>query len=418
VDHLDRIRHVLLEKFGLATISRPDLVRALERMLCAHPEHSAAMVGQVEQSPALLRELAGHVTLSESYFARHPDQIDAVVSHLLPRIAAGQKVAIWSAGCARGEEPLTLALKLSDACGPEAMSRVQIVGSDIDGASIEVARSGLFSQWSLRTATPEVLRHFERQANGQYRIRKALLDVVEFHHASIQDHVAQFAPRSFTVILFRNVGIYLSSSALGDIHRAFHRVLTESGLLAQAATDPLPSSQWFHSHNAPAPGLMHPVTSSACAVNREPSFRAAVICPKASVRRDKPQTSCLSSGRIATSRERRLSSVPTFERELALPVPRPKQSLASAQARIEEGEALAAVEALRATLYLTPEDHLARYWYCIALRAANSSAKALQQARSLRVEIGRSPKDQMLSDELTTIGELRQAVEELLEEMQ
>ena len=95
-----------------------------------------------------------------------------------------------------------------------------------------------------------------------------------------------------------------------------------------------------------------------------------------------------------------------------------KQALASVQSRIEDGKALEAVEALRATLYLAPDDHLARYWYCIALRAANSNAKALQQARILWAETGSCPKDQMLSDELTTIGELRQAVEELLEEVQ
>lgn len=418
MDHLDRIRHILLERFGLATISRPDVARGLERMLGTHPERSATVLGQLEQSPALLSELAGHVTLSESYFARHPEQIDAVVHHLMPRIAAGHKVVVWSAGCARGEEPLTLALRLSDACGPQAMSRVQILGSDIDGASIEVARSGLFSQWSLRSATPDVLRHFERQASGHYRIRKALLDVVEFHHASIQDHVAQFAPRTLSVILFRNVGIYLSSCALDDLHRAFHRVLTESGLLAQAATDPLPSVAWFRARDRGPPGLLRPTTSAPQAVDREQaSSRAAATSRRADARRNKSHSSRLSTGWISAKRDGRSGSVPRLEGAPALST-EPRRVLESVQARIEEGEALKAVEVLRATLYMNPEDHLARYWYCIALRAANSSAKALQQASSLRVEIGRCPQDQMLSDERTTIGELQKAVVELLEEMQ
>lgn len=418
MDQVDRIRHVLLEKFGLATISRNDVLQALERMHGVPSEALVGLVSQFEHSPSLIKALAGQVTLSESYFARHPDQFDAVVNALLPLIATGTDVNVWSAGCARGEEPLTVALRLFDACGPAAMAHVHIVATDIDGDSIEVAKSGLFTQWSLRTATPDMLRHFERQTSGQYQIRKELRALVEFHHSSIQDHVAHLAPRSIDVILFRNVGIYLSREALDDIHRSFHHVLRESGLLVQATTDPAPTLEWFYPQSATVPGLMRPVHAPTCQSGGE-TLRRFGANRKSTEKRHGKIRNATEANRGGIPNKRRLSSqTSTAPSPTSRYAVGPTPSLASAQAQLERGDAQQAIEVLRAALYLTSDDYLARYWYCIALRTVHSNARALQQARHLFVQLKNRPRDEVLVDGVTTTTELQQAVSELLEELQ
>ncbi len=53
------------------------------------------------------------VTIKESYFFRAPQQFELIRQHVLPRLmkarARQRHLRVWSAACARGEEPATLA---------------------------------------------------------------------------------------------------------------------------------------------------------------------------------------------------------------------------------------------------------------------------------------------------------------------
>ncbi|HKY34296.1 MAG TPA: CheR family methyltransferase [Polyangiaceae bacterium] len=392
--------------------------QALSRVYEHRAEPVSELAGHIARSPELLHELAGHLTLSESYFDRHPNQVDAVMKFILPRIAEGKIVRIWSAGCARGEEPYTIAMKVFEAHGLGVMPRVQILGTDIDGASIKTAKSGRFTRWSLRSAPPRLLRHFEKLPTGEYQLRPALQGWVDFQHTSIQDHASRLAPQSLDVVLFRNVAIYLSREALRDIHCAFHRVLSPSGLLIQAATDPLPAPRWFHARSSIAPGMMRPAHPYDDGQQLPPLTETKVPVRRASDRLTK-QSHALRPGKIATQRAD--SQPPKPQRALrSEPATRaPSQEfLLSVQVKLEQGDALGAITALRSALYLTPDDHLVRYWYCVALSAAAWYARALQQARQLKAQLSGGDSSQVLGDETTTIGELRQAVEEMLEELQ
>ena len=418
MDPLEHLRQVILDKFGLATISRDDVGQALSRVYEHRAEPVSELALLVARSPELLHELAGHLTLSESYFDRHPDQIDAAMKFILPRIAEGKIVRIWSAGCARGEEPYTIAMKLFEAHGLGVMPRVQILGTDIDGTVIKTAKSGRFTSWSLRSTAPGLLRHFEKQPTGEYQIRPALQGWVDFKHTSIQDHASRLAAQSLDVVLFRNVAIYLSREALDEIHCAFHRALSPSGLLVQAATDPLPAPRWFHARTLAAPGMMRPTHPHDDKQELPPLTEIKALARRATDGRTK-QSQSLRQGKVAKRRADSLSPEPqrALRSEPATRV-QSQEFLLSVQVQLEQGDALGAITALRSALYLTPDDHLVRYWYCVALGAAAWHARALQQARQLKAQLSGWDSNQVLGDETTTIGELRQAVEEMLEELQ
>src|SRR5262245_25105777 len=58
------------------------------------------------------------ISVQETFFWREMDQIRALVEHLIPRWMAetkGKPLRIWSAACATGEEPLTIAMAISEA---------------------------------------------------------------------------------------------------------------------------------------------------------------------------------------------------------------------------------------------------------------------------------------------------------------
>lgn len=398
MDPLEHLRQVVLDRFGLATISRDDVGQALSRVFEHRAERVSELAGQVVRSTELLHELAGHLTLSESYFDRHPDQIDAAVRFILLRLAERRIVRVWSAGCARGEEPYTIAMKLFEAHGPGVMTRVQILGTDIDGAALEIAESGRYPRWSLRSTAPRLLRYFERQPTGEYQILPALQGWVEFQHTSIQEQAMRLVPQSLDVVLFRNVAIYLGGEALNDIHCALHRLLSASGLLIQAATDPLPAPRWFHAKTSAVPGMMGPTHPP---VDGKAPARPATEGPtkQGPPRRAAPEPRQALLSEAATQMQ---------ARELLL----------SVQVQLERGDAMGAISALRSALYLAPDDRLVRYWYCVALGAAHWHARALQQARQLKAQLSGVDPDQPIAGEAITIGELRQAVDEILEELQ
>ena len=92
-----------------------------------------------------LQELIDAVTINETWFFRESDLIDAWVKDRLPALGngCGETVRIWSAGCATGEEPYSIAMLLWSAY-PEwaAAGRFEIVASDISRRALAVGRAG------------------------------------------------------------------------------------------------------------------------------------------------------------------------------------------------------------------------------------------------------------------------------------
>ena len=70
--------------------------------------------------PGEWSSLLPHVTIKEPFLFRHPQHFAALADTILPRLAAARgrerAIRVWSAGCANGEEPTTLAIVLAE-CG-------------------------------------------------------------------------------------------------------------------------------------------------------------------------------------------------------------------------------------------------------------------------------------------------------------
>src|SRR5690349_3417238 len=111
-------------------------MRALGLQPAAYLELISAGRGSGE-----LAELIETVRVGETRFFRHQSQIDALVDVVAPAIAArGRRpVRVWSAGCASGEEPYTLAMVLTRAL-PEHV--VSVTATDVSEDALRVAARG------------------------------------------------------------------------------------------------------------------------------------------------------------------------------------------------------------------------------------------------------------------------------------
>jgi len=92
------------------------------------------------------------LSVQETYFWREMDQVHALVKTLVPQWQArsgNSTLRIWSAACATGEEPLTIAMALNEAGWFERASN-EIVASDASSKAIDRARKGVYRERAFR----------------------------------------------------------------------------------------------------------------------------------------------------------------------------------------------------------------------------------------------------------------------------
>jgi len=183
---------------------------------------------------AEFESLIDRVTNPETYFFREPEQLAAFSEDLAGEweAAAGSgPLRLWSAGCASGEEPYSLAMLLHE---KDFFSRneVEIFGSDVSVASLARARAGVFRENSFRQTSDERrARFFEAEAPGRYRIREEIRRRVSFGKVNLIEPARLAALPRFHVIFCRNVLIYLEERAKRDVVAALHDRLVPGGHL-------------------------------------------------------------------------------------------------------------------------------------------------------------------------------------------
>jgi chemotaxis protein methyltransferase CheR len=107
---------------------------------------------------------------------------------LLPRFAGPRNgpVRIWSAACASGQEPYSLAMALEDERSRLGGARVELFASDLSEACLEKAQSGLYTQFEVQRGLPIrlLVRHFERHGE-MWRIAPVLAQAVRFRRINL-----------------------------------------------------------------------------------------------------------------------------------------------------------------------------------------------------------------------------------------
>src|SRR5215216_6806973 len=116
-----------------------------------------------ETSKLEWQNVVNALSVQETYFWREFDQVRALVQTLLPqwraRSGSNSTLRIWSAACATGEEPLTLAMALNEA-GWFDRAAIEIYASDASAAAIDRARQGVYRERSFRNLPPRLRERY------------------------------------------------------------------------------------------------------------------------------------------------------------------------------------------------------------------------------------------------------------------
>jgi chemotaxis protein methyltransferase CheR len=217
-------------KRRLAALGLPDL-GAYEAWIETHPEERAVL-------DALCR-----ITITR--FFRDRLVFDALGRAVLPLLAhAHPLIRVWSAGCASGEEPYSVALLWKLGVEPRfPRVGVEIVGTDADPALLERARHATYPRGTLREVPPEwVDAAFEPEGEA-LRLRPELRDMVRFEP---QDLRAAAPAGPFQLVLCRNLAFtYFEEKLQREVLAELSRRVVPGGFLVIGAHERVPDTDRF-----------------------------------------------------------------------------------------------------------------------------------------------------------------------------
>jgi len=183
------------------------------------------------------------LSVQETYFWREVDQVHALTGVILPRLAAlGRRpIRIWSFPCATGEEPLSLAIALTEA-GWFSRAPVEIHAADASEAALERARAGKYGARAFRQL-PEELRaiYFTADAhNREWTISRAIHGrITSWRRLNAAQRDDLQALRGADVIFCRNMFIYFQESTVRQVVEGFADVMSSPGFLCVGAAESL-----------------------------------------------------------------------------------------------------------------------------------------------------------------------------------
>jgi chemotaxis protein methyltransferase CheR len=244
-----RFRDLVRREIGLIVpdVRRRDLERAVTNSM------KDAGLDDVDKLYALLtagtdrrrlETFVGELTVGETHFFRNRPQFDALEREILPGLIAARsesrRLRIWSAGCASGEEPYSIAILLRRLIPDIDDWNITILATDINRGALEGAQKGVYGAWSFRDVPTGIESTYFTSATGGLSIAPDVRDLVTFGYLNLVDDVYPSLHTNTTamdLILCRNVLIYFEEPTVRSVVAQLHQSLVDGGWLAVAPAE-------------------------------------------------------------------------------------------------------------------------------------------------------------------------------------
>lgn len=229
--------------FGCASykekcLRRRIAVRMRARGVHTYRDYAAILDGDAREYELLLDVL----TINVTKLFRNWETFAAIADDVLPALwpANGEYVRCWSAGCASGEEPYSLAILLHREAmqrrDESALSRITVLGTDIDRVSLKAAERGAFGEDAFADTPPAIRRRYFTP-KPPHSVDPKVKAMVSFER---RDLLHEPTPSGgLDLITCRNVIIYFDRASQEMLFQRFFDALIPGGFLVLGKVETL-----------------------------------------------------------------------------------------------------------------------------------------------------------------------------------
>ncbi|MGM5480839.1 MAG: CheR family methyltransferase [Nanobdellota archaeon] len=250
-DKLKKLIHETLDfncdNYSDSFIRRRTLIQLKSNGVESYTEYMHILKHEPLERERLLKQLTIHVT----HFFRDRRVWEELQDEILPQIISSKKghdnkIRIWSCGCSSGEEPISVAILLSDLLGRNIKKYdVEILASDMAASIIIQAKKGEYYPKQFKEMGVEFIdKYFDKTSEELLKVKPDILSLIKYKVSNV---LTDIMPDNMDLILCRNTVIYFSTTAKVGLYQRFYKTLKKEGFLVLGATEFLqgPSQDWF-----------------------------------------------------------------------------------------------------------------------------------------------------------------------------
>jgi len=200
--------------------------------------HGTELIRLILNSNVEYDSLLQRLLTQETSFFRYPAVYDALEKKVLPELQTRKfwenprSLRIWSAGCATGEEPYSIAMTVADVLESLEAWNIHILATDISRAALDHAERGVYDGRRVEPVSQRQReKYFSRGLNQgaeQYAVGTGLRNMITFAPMNLAQVVYM---GKFDCIFCINVIIYFSEERQAQLLRRFHEYLEPGGYL-------------------------------------------------------------------------------------------------------------------------------------------------------------------------------------------
>lgn len=179
--------------------------------------------------------LMDRLTVQETRFFRHPASFELLEGYLRHRLEQGpleRPLALWSVGCASGEETYSLAMTAAEVlAGSESQNCFGVTGTDISLSALAKSRAAVYGARRLEQVEPAMRdRYFLSLPDDRFQVLPALAARVCFARLNVLE-LANSPVSDMDVIFCQNLLIYFRRWRRREILNRLAECLAPGGLL-------------------------------------------------------------------------------------------------------------------------------------------------------------------------------------------
>ena len=234
---LSEIRALIEQRSGIHfddSRERFLITRVREHMAEKHIAHGTDLLRAIRSSNVEYDAMLERLLTQETSFFRYPAVYSALQKKVLPEMHMKKfwenprSLRVWSAGCASGEEPYSIAITVAETLEFAEAWNINILATDVSKQALSHAERGVYPRRELISLDLTQIENYFVKVGDQYMVKPKVRNMVTFAPLNLANGVYM---GRFDLIFCMNVLIYFTEERRSQVIQRFYDYLEPGGYL-------------------------------------------------------------------------------------------------------------------------------------------------------------------------------------------